>query len=84
MTHAISPVQARAEDYTETLAFVRLLNTLLRTSSSVLLPEEGRAAAIFAQHVRDDVLGQIMQRSYRHASVAFTVVAFDCRQYRGR
>ena len=57
-------VQARAEDYTETLSFVRLLNTLLRASGP-LLTEEGRTAAVFAQHVREDVLGQAGQRSYR-------------------
>ncbi len=58
--------QARAEDYSETLAFVRLLNALLRASAGAPLPDGAAAAfAQFAGHVREDVLGQLNQRGYK-------------------
>ncbi len=58
-------MQARAEDYTETLAFVRLLNTLLVASGDRPLADGGRAFATFARHVREDVLAAIGQRAHK-------------------
>ncbi len=57
-------LQARAEDYAEVLAFVRLLNALLRASGEALL-DQGRPYAHFTQFVRADVLGQLHGRAYR-------------------
>jgi hypothetical protein len=57
-------MQAREENYVEVLAFVRLLNELLRVSGDAL-PDKGRAYAHFAQFVRDDVLGHLAQRVFR-------------------
>ena len=59
--------QSRAEDYSETLAFVRLLNALLRASAGGAPLPDGAAAAFaqFAGHVREDVLGQLNQRGYK-------------------
>ena len=57
-------LQARAEDYSETLAFVRLLSALMQASGGVL-PDEGRPYAHFAEFVRLDLLGRISQRGYR-------------------
>ena len=64
---AFSWRQARAEDYSETLAFVRLLNALLRASAGGAPLPDGAAAAFaqFAGHVREDVLGQLNQRGYK-------------------
>lgn len=61
--------QARAEDYSETLAFVGLLNALLGASEG-LLPEHGRLYAQFVEFVRVDLLGNISQRSYRWGPAA--------------
>ena len=64
----VSFEQARAEDYSETLAFVRLLNALLRATGvgGAPLPDGVAAAsAQFAGHVREEVLGQLNQRGYR-------------------
>ena len=57
--------QARAEDYTETLAFVRLLNVLLVATGEGPLPDGGRPAAVFVRHVRRDVLAALGQRAHR-------------------
>lgn len=57
-------MQARAEDYSETLAFVRLLTCLLRASAGNLL-DQGRPYAHFEEFVRLELLGLINQRGYR-------------------
>jgi hypothetical protein len=47
---------------------VRLLNTLVRASATGPLSDDAaRAFALFAGHVRDDVLGQLNQRGYKCA-----------------
>ena len=60
----LDATQARAEDYIETLAFVRLLTVLLKASGGAL-PDDGRPYAHFQDFVRHDLLGQINQRGYR-------------------
>ena len=60
-------VQARAEEYSETLAFVHLLNSLLKAAGTYL-PDQGRPYAHFAEFVRLELLGQIGQRGYRYVS----------------
>ncbi len=60
-----SCVQAKEQDYSETLAFVRLLNQLWKSSAS--LPEYGRSYAHFTYFVLNDVLGSLHQRAYRCA-----------------
>ncbi len=57
-------LQARAEDYSETLAFVRLLNSLLKAAGTHI-PEQGRPYAHFEEFVRLELLGQVSQRGYR-------------------
>lgn len=57
-------LQARAEDYSETLAFIRLLTALLEASHDTL-PDAGRPYAHFAEFVRLNVLGAVNQRGYR-------------------
>lgn len=59
--------QARAEDYSETLAFIRLLNALLAAAPGGP-PGGGRQYAHLTEFVRVDVLGQLSQRGYRQAS----------------
>ena len=52
------------ENYTELVAFVGLLNALLRASGASL-PGQGRPYAHFTNFVRVEVLGQLHQRAYR-------------------
>ncbi len=59
-------MQARAEDYLESIAFVRLLNVLLKASGGAL-PDEGRSYGHFQEFVRQELLGQINQRGYKCA-----------------
>ena len=48
---------------------MRLLNTLVRACGRGPLSDDAaRAFALFAGHVRDDVLGQLNQRGYKCAS----------------
>ncbi|KAK9829639.1 hypothetical protein WJX72_007011 [[Myrmecia] bisecta] len=74
ITYQLHEIEARAEDYSETLAFLKLLNNLLR-SSGTLLPDEGRPFAHFTQFVKDDVLGQLMQRAYKHPKQKWELAA---------
>lgn len=61
-------LQARAEDYTETLAFVRLLNVLAAAGGEAAASVDGgRPASAFARHVRRDVLAAIHQRAHKYA-----------------
>jgi hypothetical protein len=61
-------LQARAENYIESIAFVRLLNALLKASGGAL-PDDGRPYAHFQDFVRLELLGQINQRGYKCASL---------------
>lgn len=56
-------LQARAEDYSEAIAFVHLLNALWRGGSSggTAPADEGRSVAHFTKFVRDDLLGTAFQ-----------------------
>lgn len=51
--------QARAEDCSESLAFVHLLNALWRGGAQ--MADDGRGVAHFTRFVRDDVLGTAFQ-----------------------
>jgi len=62
-------LQARAEDYMETIAFVRLLNVLLKASGGAM-PDDGRPYAHFQDFVRLELLGQINQRGYKYAALS--------------
>lgn len=56
--------QARAEEYSEVVAFVGLLNTLMKASGTTI-PGQGRPYSHITQFVRAEVLGQLHQRAYR-------------------
>ena len=56
--------QARAEDFSETLAFVRLLNALWKASGSSI-HDAGRPYAHFTQYVLHTILAPINQRRYK-------------------
>ena len=64
LTYQLNEVEARAEDYCEALAFVRLLNALLAASGDGL-PDGGRPYAHFSAFVRVTVLGSLHQRAFR-------------------
>ncbi len=56
-------LQARAEDYSEAIAFVHLLNALWRGggSGSTAPADDGRSVAHFTKFVRDDLLSTAFQ-----------------------
>eukprot|EP00887_Chlorella_sp_A99_P002898 scaffold6.g2898.t1 len=64
ISYQLNEIEARAEDYSEALAFVRLLNTLWRASGPGL-PDAGRGVAHFSKFVREDVLSSVFQRAYK-------------------
>ena len=70
-----SCLQARAEDYCEAVAFVRLLNALWRSSGGAELADEGRSVAHFTKFVREDLLGTAFQRAYREEAQRWQLVA---------
>ena len=57
-------MQARADDFSETLAFVRLLNALWRASGPSIC-EGGRPYGHFSQFVLNSVLVPIGRRQYK-------------------
>ena len=57
-------LQLRAQKYPETLAFVRLLNALLKGAASQL-PDHGVAYRHYTHFVRVHVFGHITQRAYK-------------------
>lgn len=57
-------VQARAEDYSETLAFVRLVNALWKASGPGI-HDGGRSYAHFSLFVLNSVLVLIGRRQYK-------------------
>jgi hypothetical protein len=54
-------LQARAEDYSEALAFVRLLNALWRSGGGAALADGGRCTAHLTKFVREDLLSTLFQ-----------------------
>ena len=64
LTVCMAMLQSRAEDYSETLAFVRLLNALWR-SSGLSIQDGGRPYAHFSQFVLNSVLVPIGRRHYK-------------------
>ena len=67
LTYQLNEVEAREEDFAEALAFVRLLNVLMRASGGAL-PDAGRPYAHFTAFVRVEVLGSLHQRAFRCAA----------------
>lgn len=60
---AVAHLQARAEDYSEAIAYVHLLNALWRGggSGSTAPADDGRSVAHFTKFVRDDLLSTAFQ-----------------------
>ena len=57
-------VQTRAEDYSEALAFVELLNALWGATLGSLL-DDGRAYAHLSKFVHEDLLATVYQRPFK-------------------
>lgn len=53
------------EDYSETLAFLELINALLTTLGPAGLPEGAIGIAHYTQFVLQHVVGQLWQRGYK-------------------
>lgn len=66
IAYQLNEIEARVEDFAEALAFVRLLNALLRASGGAL-PDGGRPYAHLTAFVRVDVLGSLHQRAFQCA-----------------
>ena len=68
LTYQLNEVESREEDFAEALAFVRLLNALMRAAGGAL-PDSGRPYAHFTAFVRVEVLGSLHQRAFRFAAL---------------
>eukprot|EP00884_Botryococcus_braunii_P018275 jgi/Botrbrau1/5130/Bobra.0172s0002.1 len=64
LAYQLNEIEARKEEYDETLAFVRMLNQLYKTAGTSF-PDEGRAYLHFTAFVRTDVLGVLHQRAFK-------------------
>lgn len=64
MVDSLFAMQSRAEDYSETLAFVRLLNALWKASGPSI-HDGGRSYAHFSQFVLTNVLLPVSRRQYK-------------------
>ncbi|KAK9817460.1 hypothetical protein WJX74_003584 [Apatococcus lobatus] len=73
ITYQLQEIEAKEQDYSETLAFVRLLNLLWKSKSS--MSEYGMPYAHFTYFVLHDVLGPLHQRSYRDPSQKWQLAA---------
>ena len=54
------------EDYAESLAFIKLLNTAYQTFAGKL-PDDGQSYQPYTEFVKNEVLGQLNQRGYRYS-----------------
>jgi len=61
----LNEVEARLEDYPETLSFVRLVNALLEVIGPLGLPAGGLGVAHFTGFVLNQVLAHLWQRAYK-------------------
>ena len=61
-------VQSRAEDYSETLALVRLLNALWKASGPSIY-DGGRGYAHFSMFVLESVLAPIGRRQHKYVPI---------------
>ena len=66
--------QARAEDYSEAVAFVRLLNALWRGAGGAA-PDGGRGVGHYSKFVREELLGTAFQRAYKDERQRWQLVA---------
>lgn len=69
----INEVEARSEDYSETLAFIGLVNRLIESLGPQVLPMAGIVLAPYTHLVLQIVVAHLWQRGYRW-------VHFQCRQ----
>ena len=65
LTYQLNEVEARAEEYEEAIAFVRLLNGLWRTSGSSFI-DGGAKYEHFTRFVLEEIASSIYQRSFKH------------------
>ncbi|KAL4457392.1 hypothetical protein ABPG75_012257 [Micractinium tetrahymenae] len=77
LSYQLNEIEARAEDYSEAVAFVRLLNALWRGGGSggAGPADEGRSVAHFTKFVRDDLLGTAFQRAYKEERQRWQLVS---------
>jgi nuclear pore complex protein Nup205 len=67
----INEVEARQEEYTESLAFLGLVNALLEGVGAGGLPAGGTAVAHYTALVLQYIAGNLWQRGYRCEGCAF-------------
>lgn len=65
LTYQLNEVEARAEEYEEAIAFVRLLNALWRTSGASFV-DGGAKYEHFTRFVLEEIASSIYQRSFKH------------------
>ncbi|KAL4441042.1 hypothetical protein ABPG77_010473 [Micractinium sp. CCAP 211/92] len=77
LSYQLNEIEARAEDYSEAIAFVHLLNALWRGggSGSTAPADDGRSVAHFTKFVRDDLLSTAFQRAYKEERQRWLLVS---------
>lgn len=80
LSYQLNEIEARSEEYSEAVAFVRLLNALWRGgggsgTAAAPLADDGRSVAHFTKFVRDDLLGTAFQRVYKEERQRWELVA---------
>lgn len=74
LTYQLNEIESRAEDYQEALSFIQLLNSLWRVGGAALA-DEGRSVAHLTRFVRDELLANVFQRSFKDESQRWALVA---------
>ena len=65
LTYQLNEIEARAEEYEEAIAFVRLLNALWKTSGNSFV-DGGAKYEHFTRFVLEEIASSIYQRSFKH------------------
>lgn len=74
LAYQLNEIEARAEDYTEALAFVRLVNQLWRVGGTSLA-DDGRPVAHITRFIREEILATAFQRPFRSETQRWELIA---------
>lgn len=74
LTYQLNEIETRAEDYSEALAFVELLNALWGAMLGSLL-DDGRAYAHLSKFVHEDLLATVYQRPFKEEGQRWQLVS---------
>ena len=74
LTYQLNEVEARAEEYEEAIAFVRLLNALWKTSGASFV-DGGAKYEHFTRFVLEEIASSIYQRSFKHEKERWELIS---------